>query len=133
MLSVQINVLPEHLHCIIQRIRRFLVSRYEEICLRLNFQLTSKFANEEFAYAVICKLRLYAQNPIDVVSWHHSTCPRIMFRQIDYRPPTPSQILDCVGVTPIHYVSTHDCFRVTSSFSQKSLVSASSNVYNVFS
>lgn len=53
--SVQINVLPELLHCIIQGIRQFLVYSYEKICLRLNFQLSSKFANKEFAYAVICK------------------------------------------------------------------------------
>lgn len=54
-LSVQINVLPELLHCIRQGISHFLVHRSEEICLQLNFQLNSKFASKEFARTVVFK------------------------------------------------------------------------------
>lgn len=73
---------------------------------------------------------LYSQDPINVVSWHQSAHPRIMFIPTKH-PPSPDCILDFIGVTQIHYVGMHGCSRITSLFSQKSLVTAgsSSNIF----
>lgn len=79
-------------------------------------------------YAVIC--RLYAPNPISVISWYQSSCVRIFIRTESF---IQSHTLDCIQVSLAH-VMRHDCFRIQSPFSQKKFVSArsSSNLERVF-
>ena len=90
MLLVQINVLPELLHCIIQGIRHFLVYSYEEICLRLNFQMTSNlqtkslhtqlFAKTVFTKPYQCgKLAPICMCKNNVYTNQTSSLPRVVF------------------------------------------------------